>query len=122
MHSINPHMYGRAMITHLDMVIYTYENGYLHNVSLSVAPPFGNQSIALQKYGSLHFQNSLVAVPTHINMVTCMATIFPSAAPTGKPEYYIMKLWLPSCLSKLGTWGTVCAYLTLPHCAAGLIL
>ena len=53
MHTINPHMYGRAMITHLDIVIYTYES-----VSLSVAPPFGNQSIALQKYGSLQFQNS----------------------------------------------------------------
>ena len=44
-------------------------------------------------------------------MVTCMATIFPFAAPTGKPEYCTMKLWLPSCLSKLGTWGTVLAKL-----------
>jgi len=29
-----------------------------------------------------------------------MSLTSPSAAPTGKPEYYTMKLWHPSCLSE----------------------
>jgi len=36
------------------------------------------------------------------------------SAPIGKPEYYTMKLWLPSCPSKLGfSFG-------IPNCLYGV--
>lgn len=92
---------------------YTYQ----HGVCLSVAPRWETRVLHYEVWlpSCLNIAPFLskiviVVVPTHFNMVTCMATISPSAAPTGKPEYCTMKLWRPSCLSKLGTWGTVCAY------------
>lgn len=89
---------------------YTYQ----HGVCLSVAPVgkpeyyiMKYMAIFLSKYinnSSLPVQNSYSSCSHTFQHGYLHGTIFPSAAPTGKPEYYIMKLWRPSCLSKLGTW------------------